>query len=81
MVRMPFRKAGSGREAFLEGRSGWEALLKGRKPSKRTGSVWNAHLEGWEWLGDPLGEPKVVGRPFQRAGSGRESLSLGQEWS
>ena len=58
-------------EALPEDRHGREELLEGRKVLP----------EGREWSGGPLRGPRVVGRPFRRAGSGRETFPESQEWS
>ena len=45
---------------------------------------WNWYKdpqEVWYWSGDKPGGPEVVGRHFQRSGSGRETLLKVQMWS
>ena len=64
MLRRHSWRAGSGREAHLEGRK----IV--RRLSQRTGSGWEAIPEGREWLESLPGGPGVVGRPSQRVGSG-----------
>ena len=54
-------------------RSGWEdipAAGKVRRPSLRSGRVWEALLEGWQGTGGPPEGPVGVGRPSRRAGRG-----------
>ena len=34
-----------------------------------------------KWSGDSTGDSKVIGRPYRRIGSGRETLPEDQKWS
>ena len=46
----------------------------GRRPSWRSGSSWETLLMVRKWLEDPPGGLEVVGRPYRRSGTGRETL-------
>ena len=67
VVWRPSRRAGSGREALLEGH---EDLLKDREwsegPSQRAGSGREAFPQGRERTRGPPGRPRVVGRAIPK---------------
>ena len=78
MVRKPSQRAGSGRDALLEGRV---ALPEGREWSgdlpKELGVIgngWEAFLEDREWSGDLPKELGVIR-------NGWEAFPEDQEWS
>ena len=75
MVCRPYRRSGSGREAFPE----VQERLEG--PPEGLGVVVTLLVEVRQWsVGLPKG-PGVVGRPSQRSGSGREALLEVRAWS
>ena len=81
MVGRPSRRAGSIREAHLEGQE-WSG-----GPPRRDGSDWEstrmagcgreALQKDWEWPGGT----RIVGRLSRIAGSGRQAYPYGWEWS
>ena len=69
MVGRPSRRSGSGRETLPEVQRYQETL-----PESGTGRETLPEVR--KWLADPPGGPEIVGRPSQRSGSGRKTLSV-----
>ena len=50
------------------------------RPSRSSGSGWEALPKVREWSVDPPKGPGVVGRPSKSSGSGQEALTKVREW-